>query len=83
MASEIFIRNLPDNVTEEVLREFIGSHIEILEIEINEDPNPNTSSHRAYIRVNVPHYDAEQLARRYHGRIMDGRKLSVYVSLYD
>lgn len=82
MASDIFIRNLPDNITDQALRDFIGSHVEILEINIREDDNPNTSTQQAHVRLNVPRYDAEELAKRYHGRIMAGRKLAVYVSLY-
>ena len=82
MATEVFIRNLPDGTTEEFLREFLANVAEITEIKFIPDPNPNTSDCQAMVVVDLPHYDAEQLANRFNGRIVDGHTLRVVASLY-
>jgi RNA recognition motif-containing protein len=82
MATEVFIRNLPDGTTEEFLREFLANAAEITEIKFIPDPNPNTSDCQAMVVVDLPHYDAEQLANRFNGRIVDGHTLRVVASLY-
>ena len=83
MATEIFIRNLPNGTTEEFLREFLSNTVEIVEIKFLPDPNPNTSDCQALVVVDLAHYDAEQLANRFNGRIIDGHTLRVVASLFN
>jgi RNA recognition motif-containing protein len=83
MPTEVFIRNLPDGTTEEFLREFLSNSVEIIEIKFISDPNPNTTDCQALVLVDLPHYDAEQLANRFNGRIVDGHTLRVVASLYN
>jgi len=82
MSTEVFIRNLPDGTTEEFLQEFLANTAEIIEIKFIPDPNPNTSDCQAMVVVDLPHFDAEQLANRFNGRIVDGHTLRVVASLY-
>lgn len=82
MATEIFVRNLPDGTNEEFLQEFLSDSAKILKIQFLPDPNPNTTGCQASILVDLPRYDAEQLASRFNGRIVDGHTLQVIASLY-
>ena len=82
LATEIFVRNLPDGTSEEFLHEFLADSVKILKIQFLPDPNPNTTSCQASILVDLPLYDAEQLASRFNGRIVGGHTLQVMASLY-
>lgn len=83
MAVEIYVRNLPENMNEESLKGILPETLDIREISFLDDPNPNTTEHMAVILVEMPFYDAEQLANRYNGRIVDGKELRVVASLYN
>ena len=74
----MLIRNLPDRADEARLREVLGDD-RVRAIEFQEDPNPNTSQRQALVDLDMSAYDAEQLARKYQGMILEGRELRISV----
>ncbi len=75
----MLIRNLPDDFEEARLIEALGGGDRIGKIEYQDDPNPNTSQQQAIVTLNMDTYEAERLAKRYHGMIFGGRPLRVIV----
>jgi hypothetical protein len=75
----MLIRNLPDNFEEARLIEALGGADRVGKIEYQDDPNPNTSQQQAIVTLEMDTYEAEQLAKRYHGMIFGGRPLRLTV----
>jgi len=82
MASTILIRNLPDDIAEETLRQAIGEYLPVTKLEILDDPNPKTSDKQAVIHADIPTFEAETFARRFNGRIIQGREVTVVAMLF-
>ncbi len=79
----IYVRNLPAGATEEQIREALEHHAMINAIEFVDDPNASTDRKQARITVDMPHFDAEQLATRFNGRIVGGEPITLFVPLHD
>lgn len=75
----MLIRNLPDEVDESRLIEALGGDDRVKKIEFVDDPNPNTSQAQAIVTLDMGTYEAEQLANRYQGMILEGRPLRLVV----
>ena len=74
---KIVIGNLPDDSTEESLREALGGIAEIGSILLlNESGTPS-----AVIEMEMSRMQADALAKRIHGRIYRGRDLRAWVPL--
>jgi RNA recognition motif-containing protein len=82
MASTILIRNLPDTITEETLREGLGNYIPITKIELIPDPAPDTSDMQAIVHAEFSTFEAETFAQRFNGRVIQGRKVAVSAMLF-
>ena len=76
----IIIRNLPDRITEDRLRELFGGEGLVKEIDIRDDPNPNTADRQAILTLEMSAYEAEQLAKRYQGMVIDGHDIRIAVA---
>lgn len=74
----LLIRNLPNRVDDARLREVLGEH-QVTNIEYQDDPNPNTSDRQALVTLDMPAYEAEQLANKYNGMILEGRQVRISV----
>jgi RNA recognition motif-containing protein len=73
----IVIGNLPDDVTEEAIREALSPFAATDTIKlVKESGTPS-----AVIEVEMPRAQAEALAKRIHGRIFQGRDLRAWVPL--
>ena len=79
----IYVRNLPAGVAEEDIREALEHHAKIVSIEITDDINKETDRKGAAIKLDMPRYDAEQLATRFNGRIVGGEPITLFVPLHD
>ena len=79
----IYARNLPAGVAEDDIREALEHHAKIESIEITDDVNEETDRKTARILVDMPRYDAEQLATRFNGRIVSGEPITLFVPLHD
>jgi len=75
----IVIGNLPDDVTEEGIREALGSFAQADRIRLANESGAPT----AVIQVNLPRAQAEALAKRIHGRSYRGRLLRAWVPKMD
>lgn len=75
----MLIRNLPDEFEESRLIAALGGGDRVEKIEYQDDPNPNTSQQQAIVTLSMDTYEAEQLAKRYHGMIFGGRPLRLIV----
>lgn len=75
----MLIRNLPDGVDEARVIEALGGDDRVTKIEFQDDPNPNTSQRQAIVTLDMGTYEAEQLANRYQGMILEGRPLRLVV----
>ena len=74
---KIVIGNLPDDSTEEGLRDALSGIMEAGSILLlNESGTPS-----AVIEVNMTRVQADALAKRIHGRIYKGRDLRAWVPL--
>ncbi|MGB5590590.1 MAG: RNA-binding protein [Gammaproteobacteria bacterium] len=82
MASTLLIRNLPDTITEEALREALGQYIPINKIELMPDPAPATSDKQAVVHAEFSTFEAEKFAQRFNGRMVEGRKVAVSAMLF-
>jgi hypothetical protein len=51
----------------------------VLNIEYQDDPNPNTSDRQALVTLDMSPYEAEQLAKKYNGMILEGRQVRISV----
>ncbi|UCC15608.1 MAG: RNA-binding protein [Gammaproteobacteria bacterium] len=76
----IIIRNLPYRITEDRLRELFGGEVLVKDIDIQDDPNPNTADRQAILTLEMSAYDAEQLAKRYQGMVIEGRDVRIAVA---
>ena len=75
----IVIGNLPDDVTEDGIREALSAFAPVEAIKLlKESGTPS-----AVIEMDVPRAQAEALAKRIHGRIYKGRDLRAWVPLMD
>jgi hypothetical protein len=74
----ILIRNLPDKIDDARLREVLGES-QVTNIEYQDDPNPNTSARQALVTLDMPAYEAEQIANKYNGMVLDGKALRISV----
>mgnify|MGYP001550206167 CR=1 FL=1 len=79
----IYARNLPAGVTEDDIMKALEHHAKIESIEITDDVNTETDRKTARIVLDMPLYDAEQLADRFQGRIVGGEAIRLYVPLHD
>ena len=75
----MLIRNLPDEVEESRLIEALGGGDRVQNIEYQDDPNPNTSTRQAIVTLDMSTHDAETLANKYQGMILEGRPLRLIV----
>lgn len=82
MAATILIRNLPDTITEETLREGLGDYIPVTKIELMPDPAPDTSDKQAVVHAEFSTFEAEEFAQRFNGRVIQGRKVAVTAMLF-
>jgi len=75
----IVIANLPDDVTEDGIREALSSFAQADKISLaNETGTPT-----AVIDVQMPQAQAESLAKRINGRVYQGRPLRAWVPKMD
>lgn len=74
----MLIRNLPNRVDDARLREVLGEQ-RVTNIEYQDDPNPNTSDRQALVTLDMPPYEAEQLAKKYNGMILEGKPVRISV----
>jgi RNA recognition motif-containing protein len=82
MTSTILIRNLPDDITEEAVREAVGHYLPVTKVEIVPDPNEMTSDKQAVLHAEIPTFEAEAFAQRFNGRIVQGRQVRVTAMLF-
>jgi len=75
----IIVGNLPDDITEEAIREALSDVAPINAIKLV----PEGGAPSAMIEMEMSRADAEALARRIHGRIYQGRDLRAWVPLMD
>jgi RNA recognition motif-containing protein len=75
----IVVGNLPDDVTEEEVREALRAFAPVESIKlVKESGTPS-----AVIDMEMPRPAADALAKRIHGRIYKGRDLRAWVPLRD
>lgn len=75
----IVVGNLPDDVSEEGIREALSPFAPVDKIQlVKESGTPS-----AVIEMEMPRPQAEALAKRIHGRIYRGRELRAWVPLMD
>jgi hypothetical protein len=75
----IVIANLPDDVTEEAVREALGAFAPLEKIKlIKESGTPSV-----VIEMEMTRAQAEALAKRIHGRNYEGRQLRAWVPTMD
>lgn len=74
----MLIRNLPARVDEARLKEIFGED-RVKAVEYKEDPNPNTSDRQALVTLDMPAFEAEKVASKYNGMIVEGKPLRISV----
>jgi len=75
----IVIANLPDDVTEEAVREALGAFAPLDKIKlVKESGTPSV-----VIEMEMTRAQAEALAKRIHGRNYEGRQLRAWVPTMD
>jgi len=75
----IIVGNLPDDATEDGIREALAAFAPVDAIKlVTEGGAPS-----AVIEVVMPRQQAEALAKRIHGRLYKGRELRAWVPLMD
>jgi RNA recognition motif. (a.k.a. RRM, RBD, or RNP domain) len=75
----IVIANLPDDVTEEAVREALGAFAPLEKIKlVKESGTPSV-----LIEMEMTRAQAEALAKRIHGRNYEGRQLRAWVPAMD
>ena len=72
---KIVVANLPDDVTEEGIREALGEFAPVEKIQLLKESGTPT----AVIEMEMGRAQAADLARRIQGRIYKGRALSAWV----
>ena len=75
----IVIGNLPDDVTEESIREALKEYAPIEKIKLVKE----SGAPSAIIEADLPRPSAEALATRIAGRIYKGKPLNAWVPLHD
>jgi RNA recognition motif-containing protein len=75
----IIVGNLPDDVTEDGIREALSAFAPVDAIKLVKESGTPT----AVIEVEMARPQAEALAKRIHGRIYKGRELRAWVPLMD
>lgn len=75
----IVVGNLPDDVTEDGIREALRPFAPVDKIMLLKD----SGTPSAVIEMEMTHDQAEALAKRIHGRIFQGRDLRAWVPLMD
>jgi len=75
----IMVGNLPDDITEETIREALSDVAPVNAIKLV----PEGGAPSAMIEMELTRADAEALARRIQGRIYHGRELRAWVPLFD
>lgn len=75
----IMVGNLPDDISEETIREALSDVAPINAIKLV----PEGDAPSAMIEMDISRADADALARRIHGRIYQGRELRAWVPLFD
>jgi hypothetical protein len=75
----IVVANLPDNVTEEAVRDALGAFAPLEKIKlVKESGTPSV-----VIEMEMTRAQAEALAKRIHGRNYEGRQLRAWVPTMD
>ena len=75
----IVVANLPDDVSEEGIREALSPFVPVEKIKlIKESGTPS-----ALIEMEVTRAEAEALAKRINGRMYQGRELRAWVPIMD
>jgi hypothetical protein len=75
----IMVGNLPDDITEETIREALSDVAPVNAIKLI----PEGGAPSAMIEMEMSRVEAEALARRIQGRIYQGRALRAWVPLFD
>lgn len=75
----IVVGNLPDDVTEDAIREALSAFADVDAIKLVKESGAPT----AVIEVVMPRQQAEALAKRIQGRLYKGRELRAWVPLMD
>jgi len=75
----IVIANLPDDVTEEAVREALGAFAPLEKIKLIKESGTPT----VVIEMEMTRAQAEALAKRIHGRNYEGRQLRAWVPTMD
>jgi RNA recognition motif-containing protein len=75
----IMVGNLPDDITEETIREALSDVAPVNAIKLV----PEGGAPSVMIEMEMSRADAEALARRIHGRIHEGRELRAWAPLCD
>ena len=83
MSVSVYIRNLPAGAREEHIREALQNHAKIESIEFIDDTNPDTDRKMALVKMDMPRFEAEELATRFTGRIVRGEPITLFVPLHD
>jgi hypothetical protein len=78
MMATLVIRNLPERATEDLLRERFGGSF-VTSIEIRDDLAEGRSGRQAIIELDMTRYEAEQLAGRYQGMVIEDRRVLIAV----
>jgi hypothetical protein len=82
MSATIVNRNLPDELAEPELRERLSRTLKISDLELVADKGTGMTSRQAVVKVDMPMFEAEALAQKWNGRIVEGRPLRVFASLF-
>ena len=83
MSVSVYIRNLPAGAREEQIREARQTHAKIESIAVVDDTNPDTDRKMALVKMDMPRFEAEELATRFNGRIVEGEPITLFVPLHD
>jgi hypothetical protein len=77
MTATIIIRNLSDELDEPDLRQRLSETLKIEQMELVPDKGAGMTSRQAIVKVDMPLFEADELAQRWNGRIVGGRELRV------
>jgi hypothetical protein len=81
MAKTIMIQGISDELSDDEIRERLQKHLSILDLSINRD---NTALHgvQAIVEVSEDPGVLDQIAERFDGMYVDGKRLRVRSMLY-
>jgi hypothetical protein len=74
----IVIGNIPDDSTEDSLREALSGLATVEKVSINREGSPPT----AVVEVDLSRFQADALAKRIQGRMYKGRSLTAWVPTF-